>query len=331
MKKILTAVAIVVITSMGILLTGCRNRDDHDFTIGILANSQIPAFEMATPGFRDRLTELMDDAGKTIRFTYHNAGGDMAAATTIANGFAAQRVDLMFTLGTGASQATRPIAEIAGIPQVFGVITDPVGAGLVGQNLTGSSSALPMDSQVELLTELLGAPLSPTNRVAFIYTTAEDNSRNTRDRLIAAAPTDSIATFGITSLTPDLDAVFTTIRSRSDITAIYLGQDNQISSNMQMVQTLNRSLTQLPIVVASPTHVPSGAIASLAVCFAANGAAAADLAFEILINGTQPGTIPFHVPTADSLNLYVNITEATAINFTIPQTLRNRADPDRTF
>ena len=329
MKKftMLLAVALVAAASLG----GCGQDDSYDFTVGILSGAQIPAFELGVPGFEDRLTELMEAEGLRVQFTYQNAAGDPAMSTTIANTFASQHVDLIFSLGTSASQQALPVATSAGIPLVYGIITDPVGAGLVTDVSSGSSSALPMETQVDLLEELMGSELNSENRVAFLYTTDEDNSVASLARLQAVSPEDTIVPFGIPANgLPHLTQQFINIAADPTIRAIYIPQDNQITGQMQMVQNLNRSQNpdrRLPIAVADLPIVEDGAVVSLSVDFAANGAAAADIAFGILVNGTWPGT--FYSPTAASLSLYVNMTEAEEIGFTVPSTLAGRAT--RTF
>jgi len=328
-KLILLAalVAIVAITVLG----GCTRESEYDFTVGILSGAQIPAFELGAPGFQNRLTELMEAEGLQVRFIYQNAAGDPAMSTTIANTFASQHVDLIFSLGTSASQQALPVATNAGIPLVYGIITDPVGAGLVTDVSTGSSSALPMETQVDLLEELIGAGLDDENRVAFLYTTDEDNSVASLGRLDAVSPPGTIVPFGIPANGLEhLTQHFINIAADPTIRAIYIPQDNQITGQIQMVQNLNRSQDpdrQLPVVVADLPIVEGGALASLSVDFAANGGAAADIAFDILINDIWPAT--FYSPTAASLSLYVNATEAEAIGFTIPATMTERAS--RTF
>ena len=302
--------------------------DSREFTIGILSGAHIPAFELGTPGFENRLTELMEAQGHRVSFTYQNAAGESAMSTTIATTFAAQRVDLIFSLGTGASQQALPVATAAGIPLVYGIITDPVGAGLVTQMSTGSSSALPMETQVTLLEELLGSELNAESRVAFLYTTDEPNSVASLGRLQAVAPADTIVAFGIPANgLAHLTQHFINIAADPTIQAIYIPQDNQITGQMQMVQNLNRAQNldrRLPVVVADLPIVVEGAIASLSVDFAANGAAAADIAFNILVHGTWPET--FYSPTAASLSLYINETEAEAIGFVIPGAMVERAN-----
>jgi len=301
----------------------------NEVTIGILSGAQIWAFDLGLSGFQERMTELMEAEGKSVRFVYQNAGGDPATSTTIANTFAAQGVDLIFSMGTSASVTALPIAEAAEIPLVFGIITDPIGNGLVVHNVsTGASNALPMETQIDLLEELLGGELNAENRVAFLYTTDEPNSVAMLWRLQAVAPEDTIIPFGIPNGgLGQLTQQFINIANDPTIRAIYIPSDNQIASNMQMVQNLNRSQNpehRLPIVVADLPIVADGAVASLSVDFAAIGSAATDIAFGILVNGTWPDT--FYSPTSASMSLYINQTEADAIGFEIPASLVTRAN-----
>ena len=299
----------------------------QEFTVGILSGAQIPAFELGVPGFKQRLTQLMEAEGHTVSFEYQNAAGDPAMSTTIANSFATQQVDLIFSLGTSASQQALPVATSADIPLVFGIITDPVGAGLISEISSGSSSALPMETQIDLLEELLESSLDDENRVAFLYTTDEDNSVASLGRLEAVAPVDTIVPFGIPADGLEhLTQIFINIAADPTIRAIYIPQDNQITGQIQMVQNLNRQQNpdrRLPVVVADLPIVEGGALASLSVDFAANGAAAADIAFNILVNDVWPET--FYSPTAASLALYINESEADYIGFEIPSSLVQRA------
>ena len=330
-KTMVLLIAMLTLIISVAVLSGCSQDESYDFTVGILSGAQIPAFELGTPGFQHRLTELMEAEGLHVRFIYQNAAGDPAMSTTIANSFAAQHVDLIFSLGTGASQQALPVATNADIPLVFGIITDPVGAGLVSDISTGSSSALPMETQVDLLEELIGASLNAENRIAFLYTTDEPNSVASLGRLQAVSPEGTIVPFGIPANGLEhLTQHFINIAADPTIRGIYIPQDNQITGQIQMVQNLNRSQNpehRLPVVVADLPIVEGGAVASLSVDFEANGAAAADIAFNILVNDTWPQT--FYSPTAASLSLYINLTEADVIGFNIPHSLVTRAS--RTF
>jgi len=331
MKKIISlsaAVCMLVVALFG--LVGCTQNEIYDFTVGIIAGSHIDAFSLGREGFETRLTQLMQDAGYSVQFLYQNAGAQPAMGSSIASNFAAQQVDMIFSMGTGVSQAALPVATAAEIPLVFGIITDPVGANLLTDASTGSSSALPMYTQISLLEELLGAPLSADNRVAFLYTSDEANSVASLERLRAAAPEDTIMSFGIPN--PGLEQLsqqFINIVADPTIRAIYVPQDNQLVQPpaVQMLQNLNRSQApdqRLPIVAADLPLVELGTLASFSVDFADNAAAAADMAFDILVNGIWPET--FFAHTADTLRLYINTSEAVEIGFALPAELVARAD-----
>jgi len=332
MKKIISLSAAVCMLAVAMFgLVGCTQPTDaYDFTVGVIAGSHIDAFSLGRQGFETRLTELMTNAGYTVQFLYENAGGQPALGSTIASNFAARQVDMLFSMGTGVSQAALPIATAAEIPLVYGIITDPVGANLVTDASTGSSSALPMDTQISLLEELLGAPLSADNRVAFLYTMDEANSVASLARLRAAAPENTIVDFGIPRYElGQLTQQFINIVADPTIRAIYVPQDNQLVEPpaVQMIQNLNRMQSpehRLPIVAADLPLVELGTLASFSVDFADNGAAAADIAFDILVNGVWPDT--FFVHTAETLRLYVNLSEAEAIGFDLPAELVARAD-----
>ncbi|MCL2212335.1 MAG: ABC transporter substrate-binding protein [Oscillospiraceae bacterium] len=327
MKKLSILLAVTLLLTMSVILFAGCSSGDYDFTVGILSGSEIDAFAEGRIGFEARLTELMEEAGYTVTFDHRNANGEIPTANSIATTFAAQGVDLIFSMGTSASQAALPVAQDAEIPFVFGIITDPVGSNLVHQgSSTGSSSALPMDTQVDLLEELLGTTLDQNNRIAFLYTHEEPNSVATRNRMEAAAPAGTIVPLGIPrNGVAQLAALFTQIAGDDTIVAIYVPQDNQLVGAMTQIQNLNRDMeNSLPIVVADLPIVHQGAVAALTVCFEVNGATAAELAFDILVNDRWHAS--FYSPSADTLTLYVNPGEAAYIGFTIPQAIINRAD-----
>ena len=329
MKKLFSkiamgVVALTLVALTPLMLTGCGRNNDYDFTVGILSGAQIPAFAEGRPGFENRLRELMAEQNKTVQFIYQNANGNNVTAGTIATDFAVRGVDLIFSMGTGATNSAIPVANANDVPLVFGIITDPVGQGMVTAGATGSSSALPFETQTELLEQLTGEVLSATNRVAFI-STSEPNSVATRNRLInySSGGAGSVEIIEISNMN-QLQAEFIRISNDSTISVIYIPQDNYVTGNMPMVADLNRTFTQLPIVVADLPIVKYGATMSLSVCFEQNGARAAEIAFEILFNGTSPVNIPFYAPSADTLSLYINLGEAKAIGFEIPQVILDR-------
>jgi putative ABC transport system substrate-binding protein len=142
--------------------------------IGILMFSE-------EPRYRDSIKGLMDQLKKegfrepTVKYTVENARESKARAVEVAQRFAAQRMDLIVTLGTTATIAAA--REAKDVPVVFSMVYDPVEAGIAGDwkssgnNTTGASTLIPMSRIVKTLKEF-----APVKRLAVLYTPGEKNS-----------------------------------------------------------------------------------------------------------------------------------------------------------
>ena len=325
-KILIVGLMTVVIAGAGLMFSGCSlNRQRDYFLVGIVSGSaRLPAFELASAGFRKQLAYRLagvGQEGRAVRFVYRTASGDNTLATAIADGFIAQGVDLMFSLGTGASNAALTRADVSGTPLVWGMITDPVGEGLITPISTGAAGVLPASTKIDLLQELVGGELNANRRIAYIYTLREDNSVAIRDQLLELAP-QGIVPF-VNSSAECFMPIFISIAADPTIAAIYVGQVDEIVSVMQLMQNLNVASPR-PVPITSVTVVDVGAVVSIAVCFYANGQRAADIAFDVLMGERDVSDIPFYRPTIDSLALRINKEEAEAIGFTIPETLLRR-------
>ncbi len=84
--------------------------------------------------------------GYTVEVVYKNAQGDPTAIRTIAEQFAAQGVDVIVPIATGAAQGAAAAAQ--DVPIVFSAVADPVAAGLLDAfdrttgNITGVSNGI---------------------------------------------------------------------------------------------------------------------------------------------------------------------------------------------
>ncbi len=117
--------------------------------IGLFLFSEEARYIQATKGIKDKLREG-GFGEKNATFTVANANANKARAAELVRQFEATKLDLIITLGTSS---TVPVGrEIKDVPIVFGVVYDPVEAGIVkawkssGNNATGVSS---QDSHVE--------------------------------------------------------------------------------------------------------------------------------------------------------------------------------------
>ena len=101
----------------------------------------------AEKGFKDGLKEL----GFTVKYRIFDASQDTKKLGEILSKLKPKfnEFDYIYTFGTTVSRRTRVILKDQ-VPQIFNVVTDPVGAGIVqsvkssGGNISGMSGAIPI-------------------------------------------------------------------------------------------------------------------------------------------------------------------------------------------
>lgn len=142
--------------------------------IGVLLFSHEARYVEAAKGVKDMLRKGGFAEPKTT-FIEEDANANKARAAELAQKFAAAKLDLIVTLGTSATVAVS--REIRDVPVVFGVVYDPVEAGIAktwrisGNNTTGSSSNIPMTRIMETM-----KAFTQVRRLGVLYTPGEKNS-----------------------------------------------------------------------------------------------------------------------------------------------------------
>ena len=142
------------------------------YLIGISQYGQHGSLDNCREGFLQGLEQAGLVEGTDFEVDYQNANFDDNQATQIGQMFSAEDVDLMVGIATNAAVACFNAAEDKDIPVIFTAITDPVGAHLDEGNITGTSDALPVAGQLELIRAL--QPDADT--IGIVYTTSEANS-----------------------------------------------------------------------------------------------------------------------------------------------------------
>ena len=111
-----------------------------------------------------------------VTITMENAQGSKLKLAELVTKFASAKPDMVISLGTIPTIAVTK--EITEIPVVFGMVYDPVEAGIAkswkssGNNTTGASPLIPMSTLVGTLKEM-----RPVKTLAVLYTAGEKQSR----------------------------------------------------------------------------------------------------------------------------------------------------------
>ena len=326
MKK---ALAFLVAATLLAGLTGCGAGDSEttsagsggsataaSYKVGIVQYMEHNALDSATEGFQDALKEKLGDQ---VEFDVQNAQGEATNCTTIASKFVNDSVDLILANATPAAQAAAQAT--ADIPIVGTSITDYVSAGLVasdeepGGNVTGSSDLNPIKEQVTLMQTLC----PDVQTVGILYCSAEKNSE-----VQVELATEEFEAKGITVQTyaaadsNELQSVVTKAAGEND--ALYVPTDNLLANNMEIVKNITVP-EKIPVICGEENSAMVGGLASYSIDYYKLGYKAGEQAYEILVNGADPATMPIAYMEQADLKVVINEEIASEIGVTIPDDL----------
>ncbi|HIX90741.1 MAG TPA: ABC transporter substrate-binding protein [Candidatus Agathobaculum pullicola] len=329
MKKRLLAA--LMAGAMALTMTACGgtnndtgNTDTNDtaeggsagsYKVGIVQLMQHEALDAATQGFQDKLKELVEADGGSVKFDPQNASGDSANCATIVNGFVSSGVDLIMANATAALQAAQ--AATADIPVLGTSISDYGTAlgmtdwtGKTGTNISGTTDLAPLDGQAEMLQELF----PDAKNVGLLYCSAEPNSAYQINIIkpILEGMGYTCTEYAFTD-TNDVASVAQNAASSSDV--IYIPTDNTAASCTEAIA--NVVLPAKVPVVAGEQGICSGCgVATLSIDYYELGQITGEMAYDILVNGTNPGDM--EVQPAPNFTKMYNAANCEALGITVP-------------
>ena len=295
-------------------LSGCGSTDETAYRIGIVQQDEHSSLDAATQGFEDKLMELLGE--ENVTFDYQNAQGEQANSTTIATKFVSDGCDLILANGTTALQSAA--AATADIPIVGTSVTDYIAAGAVnsnekpGTNVTGVSDLGEIKAQVDVLLTFC----EPDTKIAVVYCSAEPNSTYQADLAKKYLDEQKIPYAIYTAAdSNEIQAVVT--KAVADCNAMYIPTDNTFANNMEIVKNIAVP-ARVPTVTGAEAMCEVGALATLSISYYDLGAKAAEMAYDILVNGKKPAEMPIEYLT-DGLVPKYNADIAEALGVTIPE------------
>ena len=282
------------------------------YTIGICQLVQHDALDAATQGFQDALNEALGE--ENITWDLQNAQNDTATCATITNAFVAAGVDLIMANGTAALQsaqaATSEIPILGTSITEYGVALGIDGFdGTVGTNISGTSDLAPLDEQAAMIQELF----PDASTVGLLYCSAEPNSQYQVDTVQGY-----LEELGYTctqyafSDSNDLSSVCQGAADASDV--IYIPTDNTCANNTELIN--NICYGKVPVVAGEEGICSGCGVATLSIDYYELGELTGEMAYEILVNGANPGEM--EVQPAPNFTKMYNTANAEALGVTIP-------------
>ena len=315
MKKI---ISLVMALAMVICMASCSagNTNEDTYNVGICQLVQHEALDAATEGFKDALFTLLEEDGKKVNFIEQNASGDAATCVTICNQLVAENVDLIMGNATAALQAAA--AASATIPVVGTSITDYATAleiegwnGKTGSNITGTADLAPLDQQAAMIQELF----PDAEKVAILYCSAEANSVYQSD-VITGYLTEMGYEVEVFTFADSNDVANVTTAACAAADVIYIPTDNTAASCTETIA--NVAIPAGKPIVAGEAGICSGCgVATLSIDYYNIGYAAGVMAYDILVNGTNPGEMD--IQYAPEVKKLFNAANCEALGITVPE------------
>ena len=325
-KKLLST---LMATAMVLGLVGCGNAsstqtasgstssteagtDGKVYHIGVCQLVEHEALDAATQGFQDALKDKLGE--NNVVFDVQNAQGEETNCATICTGFVSDNVDLILANATASLQAAS--AATNSIPIVGTSITDYATAlnaddwnGTSGTNITGTSDLAPLDQQEAMIKELV----PDVTQVGIVYCSAEANSVFQANQIEAALEKDGIAYEEYSAAdSNEIQSVVTKAVSECD--CLYVPTDNTMAANVDIIKNVTVP-AGIPV-IAGEEGICQGALATLSISYYDIGQAAGEMAYEILVNGKDPGTMEIEYASATTKEYNADV--ADALGITIP-------------
>jgi putative ABC transport system substrate-binding protein len=273
-------------------------------------------------GFKTGMTDLGYIEGKNVTYLFAGEPVNGEALDAALQEMVNQRVDLIFTAGTPTGIVAYRITAGSGVPVVFGVIADPIEAGVMkdirvpGGNMTGVKLDEGQGRRLELLLEI--AP--GINRILVPYNPDDSAAITAVDQVIGFAPELGIElVLAEARTTQDVEELLANFPT--DLDAIFLVPDSVVNAHLAAFLSLANQL-KLPVSGPSTAQVEEGALMTYGIIHSAVGIQAARMANQIL-KGANPGEMP--IETAENF-LAINLVTANEIGLQMPDDILRQAE-----
>ncbi len=280
--------------------------------IGIVQIADHPSLDAAREGFIEKL----DSENISYELIDHRANGDLALIPQFATDLKNKDVDLIYTIGTPAAQGVAN--TIKDKPVLFAAVTDPEGAGLSGENITGVSDYVEAG---KLIDDFLS--LYPETKVfGTMYNTNEQNSQVQIEALEKALEERGLKLEkqGVSSIN-DIPQAIASLKGKID--AMITVTDNVVVNAMPVISEA-LAKENIPSIAYDEGSVENGALMSEGVNYRELGSQAGAMAAEILKNGKSAKDIPYE--KAENLKVLVNTKTAEALGVDLDKDLLKNAE-----
>lgn len=316
MKKKVMAILLTAATAATLMMTGCGSANEG-YSIGITQFAVHGSLDNCREGFLAGLAEEGIAEGENLKVEYVNAQADAGTAGMSADNFVSKKVDLICAIATPCAMTAYNSTMNTEIPVIYTAVSDPVEAGLANEdgtpvgNITGTSDALAVDAQLQMIREVL----PDAQNIGIIYTTSEANSISTIEeyKALAGSYGFTIVDSGVTAMSEVALAAADIVNKVDCITNL---TDNTVVSALQTVLD-EANKKNIPVFGSEVEQVKAGCVASMGLEYFELGKQTGRMAAKVLKGEAKASDMNYEVITEPSL--YVNSAAAEKIGLILPE------------
>lgn len=291
--------------------SGQDNKERALYQIAIVQPMSHPSLDQ----IRDSIIKNLGDGNQDINITTYNANSDTTALSSILSNCKANGVDLVIPIATATAQTAKTVFDGTDTPIVFAAVSDPVLAGLTGEdskNITGVYDQIPTEEIISLIHNFQ----PDCKKIGLLYTSSETSSISIVNALKKYCDEKQLAyeEASIANLSELQTAVETLIAKGVD--ALYTGNDNTIASAMA-TYTDAANAGGVPIYCGADSMVAEGGFATIGVNYVTLGAQVAEMA-SLIMQGSKPEDLPMQ--RLDEFGKFVNMQAAERLGEPFPET-----------
>lgn len=305
---------------LSVILAGCEKRDvERKYRIGIVNPAKINAVVIS--GFKKGMEEAGYREGGNLEYLHDEDVLDSSRFETVLKGYAARKVDLVYTLTTRPTLAAKKILAGSGIPLLFAPVTCPYDSNIIKENgesagfLTGVKVRGSTGKALEIL-----QTICPKAKTIFVPFHESDHAAciTVKDLQVDASRFGVKFILARVESSEDIEKVMSNIPAKAD--AVWLTCSSLILSNSNIIVNAAR-LKGLPVAASTARH-NEGALISYGEDDYSVGRQASRIAVKIL-RGVPVSNIP--VETSEYY-LGINLKIARELKIDVPESVLKRAD-----
>ena len=282
MKKICSLLLVFLLT-LSLIPGTAMAAEPEALKVAIVQQMDHPSLDEIRTAIENQLTVLAQEKNLTIESKTFNGQNDASMLGQIGAQIRSDDYDAVIPIASLAAQCMVTALDGSGIPVIFAAISDPEQAGLAGlPNVTGISDAL----NTPFILDMAFAVNPDIQTVGLLYSNSEVNSATPIAQAKEYLDAKGIAYLEKTGNTTD-EIVTAANALVGRVDAVFTPTDNVVMGAATAVEEiLNNS--GIPHYTGADSFVSSGAFATCGVNYTELGAAAADMAVDVLLTGEVP-------------------------------------------